>query len=226
MVLRIEMENCKSVRECKQKLTEYNNVFKNGKHSVEYNKIFKDILKVVDDKGVFSDWVRIGLNWFSNRQMLKKYSDNDWVDFIHHLWVNNEFNKEDFDIRKYINEDDKNIIEGLRRCDEGMYSKLGKKVKVYRGICIDKNDKLDMDDVGMSWSLDRNVGVWFSRRFYEFVNDCKCYLVMGYAKKEDILMCDNSVGESEVIIMGKVKIKEIKSIDGKKYKGMSVNQIG
>ena len=222
MNLRFEMEKCKSVKECKQLLTDWNNVYKNDRHSIQYDKIFRDILNVVKNRGVFSDWVSIGLNWFNNRHKLKKYNDQDWRNFLHHLWVNNEFNRDEFDIRKLISNEDKNIIEGLRMDDTKMYSKLSRKVKVYRGICLDKNDKLNTNDLGMSWSLDRNVGIWFSRRFYEFVNDCKCYLVKGYAKKEDIIMCNDLTSEKEVVIMGKVKVRQIENIDGKKYKGMEI----
>jgi hypothetical protein len=171
---------------------------------------------------VFSDWVEIGFDWFNNRHKLKQYNDKDWVDFIQQLWVNNEFNRDEYDIREFISKEDKNIIEGLRMEDKETYIKLSTKVKVYRGICLDKNDKLNRDDLGMSWSLDKNVGVWFSSRFYEFVNDCKCYLVTGYAKKEDIIMCNNMIGEREVVTIGKVKVRKIENIDGRKYKGMEL----
>lgn len=226
MFLRLEMEKCNTVKECKEKITQHNNIFKNGKENVKYIKIFNDILRLTDNKGVFSDWVDIGLSWFTNKQIRQKYSDEDWVDFIQTLYMNGEFNREEYDIRNYIIKPnkyfkkDKKLIDSLRVCDDKeMYRRLNNTVKVYRGICIDKNDKLNEVDLGCSWSLERKVGIWFSRRFYEFVKDCKCYLISGYINKEDIIMCIDSVDEKEVVVSGEIKEVEIKEILGKRNIG-------
>lgn len=217
--LKGEMIKCKSVRECKEKMREWNSVYKNNKENISGsgNKILGEIIKGRENKS-FEEWVKVGLDFFKKKY--KGGEDNsvfvdDWVEFFRMVYMNDDNIRDVYDLKYYLRFGDELFIDKLRGRDK-MYNVLGNKIKVYRGVCLDNDEVLDKNDLGVSWSIVKNVGVWYSRRWYSFIKSCKGYLISGEVDKEDVVMCVSDLDEEEIIVKGDIKnilVEEVKMIE-------------
>ena len=217
--LKKELLSCNSVRECKRKLKLWNELYKNSYENVGggiFDSLKNGYFILTQQKGNFYDWVNLGLKMFKNelKDGRNKYSDREWGEFFKMFYVNDDFNKDEYDIRKYVKYMNEDIIDYLRK-DNNIWDRLDDEFMVYRGVNLDVNDKLDEIDYGGSWSLEKRVGIWFGRRFYEFVNNSKGYLISGKVYKDDVLMCIDNVGEEEVVLMGKIRDVKVEELEMK-----------
>ena len=214
--LKVEMKKCKSVRECKEKEREWNNVYKNNKENVS-GYILSKIIKGGENKS-FNEWVKVGLEFF--KEKYEGGGDNskvvdEWVEFFRMVYMNDDNIRDVYDLKYYLNFGDELFEEKLRGSDM-MYSGLSNKIKVYRGVCLDNDEVFDGKDLGISWSISKNVGVWYSRRYYGFIKNSKGYLISGEVDKEDVIMCCSNLDEGEIVVKGDIKnilVEEVKMIE-------------
>ncbi|MDA8753836.1 hypothetical protein N9N24_05000, partial [Candidatus Marinimicrobia bacterium] len=80
--------------------------------------------------------------------------------------------------------------------EQKVYDELPDMVKVYRGVGLKDDEELETDDeLGISWSISKEKGEWFSNRFWN-----NGYLIEGEVKKEHIYGYLNGRQEQEVIV--------------------------
>ncbi len=152
-----------------------------------------------------------------------------------HLWVDGEFTYNVKVLRHILLErwESEIVLDSHRTCCEDEYQKIidlwaEQKVYIYRG-------QREHDDIGISWTLDKNRASWFADRFYfpksyaEEVGDDSLYrgnptLLSGWIKGKDVASYFNCRGENEVLIINpkdcindlKIDVIEVKQNDREK----------
>ena len=93
---------------------------------------------------------------------------------------------------------------------------LDDEVSIYRGVYVEEDQELELVDkrIGISWSLDKEKGEWFGKRFQG--SKRTGYLLETKIDKRFILFYINDMKENEVIldpnfIREKVKITNLKT---------------
>ena len=157
------------------------------------NNKFRYIKKRMEELEKQEEWVK--MIWDTERpwrldtfmKYEDKLTDKDYWETLGDIFMDTEF---PFDRQKEWLErfsSKRKERENLVGDDDwDMYHNLPEKIQIWRGV----NEEKYLD--GMSWSLDKEQGEWFSRRFGD---DGLC--VEGYIHIENILMC--SVYENQIV---------------------------
>lgn len=122
--------------------------------------------------------------------------DATYWELVGSVWVDSENiwqNRQEWDV----------LLHGLREKDEAQHmmddeereflAQLPEQIKVYRGAVDQVNDD------GLSWTLDEAKATWFARRFdREHLGEA--VVVHGWVAKEDVLAYFGGRGESEIVV--------------------------
>lgn len=123
-------------------------------------------------------------------------SPEDFGRILRAIWTGTEF------ITNNPVMSQKELIKAFRRCDPeylmepddyNLYKSLPDVVEVYRGI---RTNSLKVR--GMSWTTDKEVAVWFAKRFSKQGETGR--VLKAFIRKADILAIFNDRGESEVVL--------------------------
>ena len=103
----------------------------------------------------------------------------------------------------------------MEKKENKKFKKLSNEVSIFRGIKVSMGEEVDEDNVGFSFSLDKEKAEWFATRLL-LPND-KAYLIEAKVQKKDILSLIFDREEKEVIadpdLITDVKISEIKNVN-------------
>lgn len=125
-----------------------------------------------------------------------------YSELLHEIWIQTEFPGQ-MGIKRICDLFKQATPEHLMKDeDRAVYNKLPDTVKVYRGI-QDKKTKVR----GCSWTLDREVAMWFSKRW----NSKDRAVYVAEIKKKDIFMYTNERNEKEIVVNPRC-LKNIKKI--------------
>jgi len=88
------------------------------------------------------------------------------------------------------------------------FNQLDDELTLYRGIGVGKGEVLntDIEDIGISFTTDKEKGIWFGKRFSKIKTP---HLLEITINKEDVFFYTNDRKENEVVI-NPLKIKSIK----------------
>jgi hypothetical protein len=122
--------------------------------------------------------------------------DATYWSLVGSVWVDSENvwqNRAEWDV----------VFHGLREHDEAHHmmddderatlAQLPDRIKVYRGAVDQVNDD------GLSWTLDEAKAQWFARRFDRGLGTA--VVVHGWVAKEDVLAYFSGRGESEIVVV-------------------------
>ena len=213
--------NVQTVKECKRLNRVWNDAYKNPKEAVEQypNSILRSIIAKYPTKG-FTRWTKEAFELYT-KEGLNVATKEEWADLFHMMYVNGDDNKDEYDLREVIRSGSKSFMTYLSTHNT---EELGDKIKVYRGVCLDKGEELG-DDLGVSWALNKVTAEWFAKRWKDVV-DCESYLIEGYVDKKDILMFVGEDDESEVCLWNNPSDVKITKIHGKQTTGSTGEPIG
>jgi hypothetical protein len=156
------------------------------------------------------------INWFyDNRQKIyKEMGEDKYYSILREILVEIEFhyyNKEYYSKLLYVGDPLKMMDD-----DEKIsYDELPENIKIYRGVnddnnCINKSNFRKF--VGHSWSIDKEISIWFSKRF-----NLKSKVVLSIEiSKDQVLSYFSGMGEQEILVdyskldYSKIKIEILK----------------
>lgn len=136
---------------------------------------------------------------------IKDYlSEEDFSKLLISSWTSTEFNTNDKNVtlREFVSWFKKaNKSYMMDESELKVFNDLPEEVVIYRGVGNRKYKN------GMSWTLNKNKAIWFSKRF----NFDDKHVYQGIIAKKDILVYTNQRDEQEIIVDYK-KIKNIGEI--------------
>lgn len=129
----------------------------------------------------------------------KEYlSDMDFAELLRCAWIDSEAPNKDVNVsqaevlRWFANAKKENLMS---KEDFNTYTNLPELITIYRGV--GSHSRRD----GLSWTIDKEKAVWFSKRFSEG------YILHGTVDKKDVLAFFDDRNEKEIIVSPK-KVKE------------------
>ena len=181
-------------------------------------KIFKEYLDKKDYEGVlFLIEKPYRLDWLNENIELFEDNPKQFYELLKDAYVDTEFplsglDKDEIQNLFYYYG---NPLLMMDKDEKKFYKKLPKELIIYRGIKIKQNEKVNKDNIGFSFSLDKDRAEWFAKRLL-LANDT-AYLITAKIEKEKILSVFLNRGEEEVLVdpdfLYDVNIKKIKTPD-------------
>ena len=165
-------------------------------------KMWKDEKKKLEDE---KDWIELSWKVEKNgvlRWLFRKWDDigDDKIrmEIFRNGYTSMEFPRTnigyDFILSMLHKTDNTHLM--MDEEEQKVYDELPDMVKVYRGVGLKDDEELETDDeLGISWSISKEKGEWFSNRFWN-----NGYLIEGEVKKEHIYGYLNGRQEQEVIV--------------------------
>ena len=177
------------------------NIFENEKQFKQWKESYKQYIQQLKSAISIMNNIQNAYKLVFFKYIDKWLSDEDFGECLINVYINTEFISDNKDVRistliKWFKQCNKSSI--MNEAEINVYNSLSDEIIVYRGVSSEKYK------LGISWTLDKDVAAWFSKRFDKssFIYSCK-------VKKSDILCYINSRNEKEVII----DIKALKNID-------------
>ena len=149
------------------------------------------------------------LNWLEENIDLIK-DDKQYYNFLKDAYMMTEFpmngfsNYHDLLDLFYARENSKLMLD---KDELELLNSLPNEVKIWRGVKVD--DVLDDDNIGLSFTLNKDKAIWFAERFSQ-AGVSQAILIEAVVKRDDILSIFLNRDEEEVIVNPEdIKIKEI-----------------
>jgi len=149
------------------------------------------------------------LNWLEENIDLIK-DDKQYYNFLKDAYMMTEFPMNGFSNYRdlldlfYARKNSKLMLDE----DElKLLNSLPNEVKIWRGVKVD--DVLDDDNIGLSFTLNKDKAIWFAERFAQ-AGVSQAILIEAVVKRDDILSIFLNRDEEEVIVNPEdIKIKKI-----------------
>lgn len=122
-------------------------------------------------------------------EVLFSIKKEDLFRIVEYVWTDSEDPCVNLEVWKYIF----NYCEELGVLEDSKKD-LPDKFTIYRGT------RADIEDTGISWTLDASVAKMFSERFYTKRTNKQPIVKIKEVKKEDIFLFTDARGEKEVIL--------------------------
>ena len=149
------------------------------------------------------------LNWLEENIDLIK-DDKQYYNFLKDAYMMTEFPMNGFSNYRdlldlfYARENSKLMLD---KDELELLNSLPNEVKIWRGVKVD--DVLDDDNIGLSFTLNKDKAIWFAERFSQ-AGVSQAILIEAVVKRDDILSIFLNRDEEEVIVNPEdIKIKEI-----------------
>ena len=149
------------------------------------------------------------LNWLEENIDLIK-DDKQYYNFLKDAYMMTEFPMNGFSNYRdlldlfYARENSKLMLD---KDELELLNSLPNEVKIWRGVKVD--DVLDDDNIGLSFTLNKDKAIWFAERFAQ-AGVSQAILIEAVVKRDDILSIFLNRDEEEVIVNPEdIKIKEI-----------------
>ena len=149
------------------------------------------------------------LNWLEENIDLIK-DDKQYYNFLKDAYMMTEFPMNGFSNYRdlldlfYARENSKLMLD---KDELELLNSLPNEVKIWRGVKVD--DVLDEDNIGLSFTLNKDKAIWFAERFAQ-AGVSQAILIEAVVKRDDILSIFLNRDEEEVIVNPEdIKIKEI-----------------
>jgi len=149
------------------------------------------------------------LNWLEENIDLIK-DDKQYYDFLKDAYMLTEFPMNGFSNYRdlldlfYARENSKLMLD---KDELELLNSLPNEVKIWRGVKVD--DVLDDDNIGLSFTLNKDKAIWFAERFSQ-AGVSQAILIEAVVKRDDILSIFLNRDEEEVIVNPEyIKIKKI-----------------
>ena len=149
------------------------------------------------------------LNWLEENIDLIK-DDKQYYNFLKDAYMMTEFPMNGFSNYRdllhllYAKDNPKLMMD---KEELKLLNSLPNEVKIWRGVKVD--DVLDEDNIGLSFTLNKDKAIWFAERFAQ-AGVSKAILIEAVVKRDDILSIFLNRDEEEVIVNPEyIKIKKI-----------------
>jgi len=149
------------------------------------------------------------LNWLEENIDLIK-DDKQYYNFLKDAYMMTEFPMNGFSNYRdlldlfYARKNSKLMLD---KDELELLNSLPNEVKIWRGVKVD--DVLDDDNIGLSFTLNKDKAIWFAERFAQ-AGVSQAILIEAVVKRDDILSIFLNRDEEEVIVNPEdIKIKEI-----------------
>ena len=149
------------------------------------------------------------LNWLEENIDLIK-DDKQYYNFLKDAYMMTEFPMNGFSNYRdlldlfYARKNPKLMLD---KDELELLNSLPKEVKIWRGVKVD--DVLDYDNIGLSFTLNKDKAIWFAERFAQ-AGVSQAILIEAVVKRDDILSIFLNRDEEEVIVNPEdIKIKKI-----------------
>ena len=149
------------------------------------------------------------LNWLEENIDLIK-DDKQYYNFLKDAYMMTEFPMNGFSNYRdlldlfYARENSKLMLD---KDELELLNSLPNEVKIWRGVKVD--DVLDEDNIGLSFTLNKDKAIWFAERFAQ-AGVSQAILIEAVVKRDDILSIFLNRDEEEVIVNPEdIKIKKI-----------------
>ena len=149
------------------------------------------------------------LNWLEENIDLIK-DDKQYYNFLKDAYMMTEFPMNGFSNYRdlldlfYARENSKLMLD---KDELELLNSLPNEVKIWRGVKVD--DVLDEDNIGLSFTLNKDKAIWFAERFSQ-AGVSQAILIEAVVNRFDILSIFLNRDEEEVIVNPEdIKIKEI-----------------
>ena len=149
------------------------------------------------------------LNWLEENIDLIK-DDKQYYNFLKDAYMMTEFPMNGFSNYRdllhllYAKDNPKLMMD---KEELKLLNSLPNEVKIWRGVKVD--DVLDDDNIGLSFTLNKDKAIWFAERFAQ-AGVSQAILIEAVVKRDDILSIFLNRDEEEVIVNPEdIKIKEI-----------------
>ena len=149
------------------------------------------------------------LNWLEENIDLIK-DDKQYYNFLKDAYMMTEFPMNGFSNYRdlldlfYARKNSKLMLD---KDELKLLNSLPNEVKIWRGVKVD--DVLDDDNIGLSFTLNKDKAIWFAERFAQ-AGVSQAILIEAVVKRDDILSIFLNRDEEEVIVNPEdIKIKKI-----------------
>lgn len=149
------------------------------------------------------------LNWLEENIDLIK-DDKQYYNFLKDAYMMTEFPMNGFSNYRdlldlfYARKNSKLMLD---KDELKLLNSLPNEVKIWRGVKVD--DVLDDDNIGLSFTLNKDKAIWFAERFAK-AGVSQAILIEAVVKRDDILSIFLNRDEEEVIVNPEdIKIKKI-----------------
>ena len=172
----------------------------------DYNKKSNDKLR---DSG---DYYEIGKKQFPHQTLLwlsqnhENLTDKEFVELFEYGYISGDMTSQTYSYSFLYQHITLSLIEDRKRfnrdfsffphlddTDKQIYKNLPNKVKIYRGVGCE--EKPNIENCGLSWSINKNRGIWFGRSGVKHG-----WLISGEVDKKDIISVFNGRNEYEVLV--------------------------
>lgn len=140
------------------------------------------------------------LDWLKENFDLLKDNQDKYYELLKEAYIQTEFpmqNKTEDEITDLFTVYENPHI--MMNSDElERFKKLPKVIKIYRGVRVKKNEKLNLDNLGISYTLDEERAKWFAKRLQ--CDGDKPILLSAEIRKKDIFSLFLDRGEDEIVV--------------------------
>jgi hypothetical protein len=148
------------------------------------------------------NWLEENVNLFQNERAYYSFLKDAYM--MTEFPMNGFYNYRDLLDLFYAKDDPKLMMDVY---ENTMLQKLSNEIEIWRGIKVD--DEIDMENIGLSFTLDKEKAIWFAERFAKEGFD-KSILIKAVIKKKHIIAIFLDRFEDEIIVNPEdIKIKEI-----------------
>lgn len=124
-----------------------------------------------------------------------------YYEFLKDAYVDAEFPMSGFDsyedlLIMFYHFDNPQLM--MDKEEKAYFDKLPNTIKIYRGLNIKEGEELDNENIGLSFSLDKEQAIWFAKRFN--VQGNTPTLIEAEVDKENIMAIILNRGEEEVLV--------------------------